>query len=57
MRFRDRLDISPMQAPRGFRSIEQNANAAVGSRKTYDDAGLTDEPGAPFSAQLSELES
>ena len=47
------LDISPMETPRGFRSIEQDANAAVRSGKTDDDPGLTDELGAPLSAQPS----
>jgi hypothetical protein len=52
-----RLDISPMQTPRSFRSIEQHANTAVGSGEADNDTSLTDESGAAPSAQLGELES
>jgi hypothetical protein len=37
----DRLDISPMEASRSFRPVEQNANATVGARKANDYSGLT----------------
>jgi hypothetical protein len=46
-----------MQASRGFCSIEQDADAAVGSRKTDNDPGLTAELGASLSAQFSKLKS
>jgi hypothetical protein len=46
-----------MEAPWGFRSVEQNANATVGPGKTNNYSGLTTAPGTTFDTQPGEPES
>jgi hypothetical protein len=44
----DRLNISTMEAPWSFRSVEQNTNATIGFRKTNNYADLTAALGTAF---------
>jgi len=52
----DWFKIGSMETAGSFRAFEENANTAVGPRKTNDLAGVTNAPGTSFGAQPAEAD-
>jgi hypothetical protein len=52
----DWFKIGSMETARSFRALQENANTAIGTRKTYNLTGVTNAPGTSFGAQPAETD-